>query len=82
MMTSPAAIASISLTRPRPYGSSANTVLMLGDMTIQRMDNVAIVVDDLDATVAFFTEPGMEPEGKGQVEGLSHVSVIRQVCSW
>jgi hypothetical protein len=25
---------------------------MLGDMTIQRMDNVAIVVDDLDAAVA------------------------------
>ena len=25
-------------------------------MTIQRMDNVAIVVDDLDAAVAFFTE--------------------------
>src|SRR3977135_3012015 len=43
---------------------------MLGDMTIQRMDNVAIVVDDLDAAVAFFTELGMEPDGKGQIEGL------------
>src|SRR5438132_1323027 len=43
---------------------------MLEDMTIQRMDNVAIVVDDLDAAVAFFTELGMELEGKGQVEGL------------
>src|SRR5260370_8187772 len=42
---------------------------MLGDMTIQRMDNVAIVVEDLDAAVAFFTELGMELEGKGQVEG-------------
>ena len=40
-------------------------------MTIQRMDNVAIVVDDLDAAVAFFTELGMALEGKGQVEGLS-----------
>ena len=39
-------------------------------MTIQRMDNVAIVVDDLDAAVAFFTELGMELEGKGQIEGL------------
>jgi catechol 2,3-dioxygenase-like lactoylglutathione lyase family enzyme len=39
-------------------------------MTIQRMDNVAIVVDDLDAAVAFFTELGMELEGKSQVEGL------------
>jgi hypothetical protein len=34
------------------------------------MDNVAIIVDDLDAAVAFFTELGMELEGKGQVEGL------------
>ena len=33
------------------------------------MDNVAIVVDDLDAAVAFFTGLGMELEGKGQVEG-------------
>ncbi len=40
---------------------------MLADMTIQRMDNVAIVVDDLDAAVAFFTELGMELEGKGQI---------------
>jgi catechol 2,3-dioxygenase-like lactoylglutathione lyase family enzyme len=39
-------------------------------MTIQRMDNVAIVVDDLDAAAAFFTELGMELEGKAQVEGL------------
>jgi catechol 2,3-dioxygenase-like lactoylglutathione lyase family enzyme len=29
------------------------------------MDNVAIVVDDLDAAIAFFTELGMELEGKG-----------------
>ena len=42
---------------------------MLGDMTIQRMDNVAIVVNDLDAAVAFFTELGMELEGKAQIEG-------------
>jgi len=38
-------------------------------MAIQRMDNVGIVVDDLDATVAFFTELGMELEGKAQTEG-------------
>ena len=43
---------------------------MVGHMTIQRMDNVGIVVDDLDAAVAFFTELGMELEGKAQVEGL------------
>ena len=38
-------------------------------MTIQRMDNVGIVVDDLDAAIAFFTELGMELEGKAQIEG-------------
>ncbi|MEU0257484.1 VOC family protein, partial [Streptomyces sp. NPDC006184] len=27
-------------------------------MTLQRMDNVGIVVEDLDAAVAFFTELG------------------------
>jgi catechol 2,3-dioxygenase-like lactoylglutathione lyase family enzyme len=39
-------------------------------MTIQRMDNVGIVVEDLDAAIAFFTELGMEQVGKAQIEGL------------
>jgi catechol 2,3-dioxygenase-like lactoylglutathione lyase family enzyme len=39
-------------------------------MTIQRMDNVGIVVDDLEAAIAFFVELGMELEGKAQIEGL------------
>jgi catechol 2,3-dioxygenase-like lactoylglutathione lyase family enzyme len=39
-------------------------------MTIQRMDNVGIVVEDLDAAVAFFTELGTELEGQAQIEGL------------
>ena len=43
---------------------------MLGDMTIQRIDNVAIVVEDLDAALAFFTELGMELDGTGQVDDL------------
>ena len=38
-------------------------------MTIQRMDNVGIVVDDLPATIAFFRELGLELEGQGTVEG-------------
>jgi catechol 2,3-dioxygenase-like lactoylglutathione lyase family enzyme len=42
---------------------------MLGDMTIQRMDNVGIVVDDLEAATAFFIELGMELEGEAPVEG-------------
>src|SRR3954471_12754593 len=38
-------------------------------MTIQRMDNVGIVVDDLDTAIAFFAELGLELEGRGMVEG-------------
>lgn len=38
-------------------------------MAIQRMDNVGIVVEDMDAAVAFFLELGMELEGRAQVEG-------------
>ncbi len=38
-------------------------------MTIQRMDNVGIVVDDLPATIEFFRELGLELEGQGTVEG-------------
>jgi catechol 2,3-dioxygenase-like lactoylglutathione lyase family enzyme len=38
-------------------------------MAIQRMDNVLIVVEDIDAVIAFFVELGMELEGKGPVEG-------------
>ena len=33
------------------------------------MDNVGIVVEDLDAAIAFFTELGMELEGEAQVQG-------------
>jgi catechol 2,3-dioxygenase-like lactoylglutathione lyase family enzyme len=38
-------------------------------MAIQRMDNVLICVEDIDAVIAFFVELGMELEGKGPVEG-------------
>ena len=38
-------------------------------MTLQRMDNVLIVVDDLEAAKAFFTELGMELEGEATNEG-------------
>ena len=33
------------------------------------MDNVAIVVDDLDAAVAFFAELGLELDGRVEIEG-------------
>ena len=38
-------------------------------MTLQRMDNVLIVVEDIEAAKAFFVELGMELEGETQVEG-------------
>ena len=38
-------------------------------MTVQRMDNVGIVVEDLDAAIAFFTELGLELEGRAPVQG-------------
>lgn len=38
-------------------------------MTLKRMDNVLIVVDDLEATKAFFLELGLTLEGEQTVEG-------------
>src|SRR3954463_14994033 len=45
-------------------------------MTIQRMDNILIVVEDLEAAKAFFVELGMELEGETQVEGPGVDSVV------
>src|ERR1700754_4619439 len=38
-------------------------------MGLKRMDNVGIVVDDLDATIDFFREVGLELEGRAMIEG-------------
>jgi catechol 2,3-dioxygenase-like lactoylglutathione lyase family enzyme len=38
-------------------------------MTVKRMDNVGIVVEDLDAAVEFFTELGLALEGRMPIEG-------------
>ena len=38
-------------------------------MTVRRMDNVCIVVDDLPAAITFFRELGLELEGQYVVEG-------------
>ena len=38
-------------------------------MTLLRMDNVLVVVDDLKAAIAFFADIGMELEGEATVEG-------------
>jgi catechol 2,3-dioxygenase-like lactoylglutathione lyase family enzyme len=38
-------------------------------MTIQRMEHVGIVVDDLAGATAFFVELGLEVQGEASVEG-------------
>jgi catechol 2,3-dioxygenase-like lactoylglutathione lyase family enzyme len=38
-------------------------------VTIERMDHVGIVVEDLVAATAFFVELGLELQGEGRVEG-------------
>ncbi len=38
-------------------------------MTVTRMDNVGIVVEDIDAAIEFFTELGLDLEGRAPVEG-------------
>jgi len=40
-------------------------------MTLKRMENTLIVVEDLDAVKAFFLELGLEVEGETTVEGPS-----------
>ena len=40
-----------------------------GDMTIKRLDHISVVVEDLAAAVAFFSELGLEPEDEAAVEG-------------
>ncbi len=36
---------------------------------LKRMDNIGIVVESLDETIAFFTELGLKLEGRAMVEG-------------
>jgi catechol 2,3-dioxygenase-like lactoylglutathione lyase family enzyme len=45
-------------------------------MTLKRMDNVLIVVEDLEAVKAFFAELGMELEGETTVEGPAVDSTV------
>src|SRR5215475_5271723 len=39
------------------------------DMTVKRMDNVGIVVEDIDAAIEFFTVLGLTLEGRMPIEG-------------
>jgi catechol 2,3-dioxygenase-like lactoylglutathione lyase family enzyme len=51
-----------------PESPTPETLCCAG-MTLRRMDNVLIVVDDLEAAKAFFAELGMELEGETTLEG-------------
>lgn len=41
----------------------------MADNNLIRMDNVGIVVESLDAAIAFFAELGLKLEGRGTIEG-------------
>lgn len=45
-------------------------------MAVKRMDNVLIVVEDMEASTAFFTELGLEIVGQTVVEGAWAGSVV------
>ncbi len=38
-------------------------------MALKRMDNIGIVVEDLEVTIDFFLELGLELEGRAMIEG-------------
>src|SRR3954466_4239010 len=38
-------------------------------MALKRMDNVGIVVESLDAAIAFFSELGLKLQGRAMIEG-------------
>ncbi len=38
-------------------------------MALKRLDNIGIVVEDLDSTIQFFQELGLELEGRAMVQG-------------
>ena len=50
-------------------------------MTIKRLDHVSVVVDDLEAAVAFFTALGMTRAGAARVEGpwVDRINAIEDV---
>jgi catechol 2,3-dioxygenase-like lactoylglutathione lyase family enzyme len=38
-------------------------------MALKRLDNIGIVVDDLELTIDFFQELGLQLEGRATIEG-------------
>ena len=52
-----------------PGGPAIFALSDTGHVALQRMDNVGIVVESLDAAVSFFAELGLELEGRAMIEG-------------
>lgn len=50
-------------------------------MTIERMDNVGIVVENLDAAIEFFTELGLELEPFSFATGLPKHRIQMPFCA-
>src|SRR5919106_554272 len=60
----------IHSSRTHLVGRLNSVVRPQGDiMTVKRMDNVGIVVEDIDAAIEFFTELGLTLEGRMPIEG-------------
>jgi len=59
----------MSNSRERSAWTAAHGLCHTRDMTIKRLDHVSVVVDDLAATIAFFSALGMTLEGEMSVEG-------------
>jgi catechol 2,3-dioxygenase-like lactoylglutathione lyase family enzyme len=55
--------------QPRDAVAGAVVSATVERMTIQRMEHVGIVVDDLAAATAFFVELGLKLQGEGTAEG-------------
>ncbi len=51
-------------------------------MTVKRMDNVGIVVEDIDAAIQFFIELGLTLEGRMPIDGewAGRVTGVRGQC--
>ena len=45
-------------------------------MTVNRMDHVGVIVSDLDATIAFFTELGLNLQGRMTVDGKPVARIV------
>src|SRR5439155_19632654 len=59
----------ITFTSWSAFVDRTDDTLYNGHMALTRMDNVGIVVESLDAAIAFFAELGLELEGRAMVEG-------------